>query len=307
MAVQFHVSYSEYCTGIGVIAGGPYWCAQYDVLLATTACVKSIDLINVSELILATETAYVLDSICNPIYLANSRVYIYAGMSDSVVNPGAGHKAEEYYCNWVPTDNIEAEYNINSEHCMPTNFFGNNCTYLGTPFINNCNYDTAGTILSWILPRTLNPPGTPNPNNIFTIKQCDYIPLDLDPQSVGLQDYAYAYIPSACQSDPYNCDMHVAFHGCEQTVDCINDTYYTQTGYNQWAETNNIIILYPQAQENTLNPFGCWDWWGYTGSDYATQFGIQIATVWNMVHGVWGNSSDINSYVHNRNKINTHG
>ncbi len=28
-----------------------------------------------------------------------------------------------------------------------------------------------------------------------------------------------------------------------------------------------------------LNPQGCWDWWGYTGSDYATQNGLQIRAV----------------------------
>jgi len=27
------------------------------------------------------------------------------------------------------------------------------------------------------------------------------------------------------------------------------------------------------------NPFGCWDWWGYSGSGYATQDGAQIKAV----------------------------
>jgi len=35
-----------------------------------------------------------------------------------------------------------------------------------------------------------------------------------------------------------------------------------------------------------VNPEGCWDWWGYTGADYATKLGIQIATVLNMVQAV---------------------
>jgi hypothetical protein len=32
-----------------------------------------------------------------------------------------------------------------------------------------------------------------------------------------------------------------------------------------------------------FNPRGCWDWWGYTGSQYATQAGAQIAAVKAMV------------------------
>ena len=31
------------------------------------------------------------------------------------------------------------------------------------------------------------------------------------------------------------------------------------------------------------NPRGCWDWWGYTGTDYATRNGVQIATIVAMV------------------------
>lgn len=66
-------------------------------------------------------------------------------------------------------------------------------------------------------------------------------------------------------------------------------------GLNEWAEANNIIVLYPQAVKTTLNPQGCFDWyllvfilnnwgrWGYTGVDYATYFGAQMATVKNMM------------------------
>ena len=41
------------------------------------------------------------------------------------------------------------------------------------------------------------------------------------------------------------------------------------TGYNEVGELNNIIILYPQsiADNIILNPMGCWDYTGYTGSN----------------------------------------
>jgi len=42
-------------------------------------------------------------------------------------------------------------------------------------------------------------------------------------------------------------------------------------------------VLYPQAMANTLNPEGCWDWWGYTGVDYCTYYAPQMATVKNMM------------------------
>lgn len=57
------------------------------------------------------------------------------------------------------------------------------------------------------------------------------------------------------------CKLHVAFHGCEQTLADIGSDFVVSAGYNSWAEANNIIILYPQAADNLLNPKGCWDWY----------------------------------------------
>jgi hypothetical protein len=44
-------------------------------------------------------------------------------------------------------------------------------------------------------------------------------------------------------------------------------------------------LLFPQVAPSyqPLNPNGCWDWWGYEGSDYATHAGPQIAAVWRMI------------------------
>ena len=41
-------------------------------------------------------------------------------------------------------------------------------------------------------------------------------------------------------------------------------------GYNEVADLNNIIILYPQTQPSIMNgnPNGCFDWWGYAGNNF---------------------------------------
>ena len=56
------------------------------------------------------------------------------------------------------------------------------------------------------------------------------------------------------------CPLHVAFHGCLQSLGKINTTFVEHAGYNAWAEANGIVVLYPQATANALNPKGCWDW-----------------------------------------------
>ena len=51
----------------------------------------------------------------------------------------------------------------------------------------------------------------------------------------------------------------------------------------EWADSNNLIVLYPQAESTALNPFGCWDWWGYTGDGYATRTGTQMTAIRAMI------------------------
>ena len=48
----------------------------------------------------------------------------------------------------------------------------------------------------------------------------------------------------------------------------IDDEYVKHPGYNEVGETNDIIILYPQAVPNSNNKDGCWDVYGFTGSNY---------------------------------------
>jgi poly(3-hydroxybutyrate) depolymerase len=72
------------------------------------------------------------------------------------------------------------------------------------------------------------------------------------------------YIPAAC--DKGGCAVHVAFHGCHQGRETVGERFYKGTGYNEFADTNRLIVLYPQARMSDLagNPKGCWDFWGYS-------------------------------------------
>ncbi len=63
-------------------------------------------------------------------------------------------------------------------------------------------------------------------------------------------------------------------------------TFLREAGINEWADTNNLIVLYPQAIATGANPNGCWDWWGYDGTDYAAQSGIQTSAIYAMVQRI---------------------
>ncbi len=77
----------------------------------------------------------------------------------------------------------------------------------------------------------------------------------------------------------------------------FDDRYITSTGYNEIADTNNIVVLYPQVEgvddEEAQNPDGCWDWWGYSSTDAAqpdfySQQAIQIRAIHGMLQRLGG-------------------
>ena len=85
------------------------------------------------------------------------------------------------------------------------------------------------------------------------------------------------------------CRIHVAFHGCLQNHDTVGDEFVKHTGFARWADANGIVVLFPQvASGNLSNPQGCWDWWGYTGSDYLTHDAPQIEAIYSMLEKLAG-------------------
>ena len=82
------------------------------------------------------------------------------------------------------------------------------------------------------------------------------------------------------------CKVHVALHGCVQSAESVGNRFYTETGYNRWADSNRMLVLYPQVNQSALRPYnpkGCWDWWGYSGSQYAYKSAPQMKAIMQMV------------------------
>ena len=125
----------------------------------------------------------------------------------------------------------------------------------------------------------LKQPGAASKENLKAFDQTTFFAGDVSAQ---MDDHGHVYVPKAC-SEGASCKLHVALEGCLQNEDKIGDQFYTHAGYNEWAESNNIIILYPQAKSGPGNPNECWDWWGYTNSNYHTRRGKQMTAVNGMI------------------------
>jgi len=281
-AVQFQFAFSANTIGLGIFAGGPYYCAQGSEITATTACMMLPEEINIEDLISDAKqfaSAGYIDDLAN---LNGQPIYLYSGQFDTVVNRGVVELLQQQYQALNPNSNVTTTYDIDSEHCIPTMDYGNMCIMLESPYINKCNFDGAGAALQAIYMNTLNPAGNSNENNLMTLTQTDFVPSAKS--SSGVAPNAYVYVPTNCQNGTVACKFHVSFHGCNQDYEAVGNAYYYNAGFNTWAESNNIIVLYPQASTIFIkNPEGCFDWWGFTGSDYAYKTGVQSATTWNMI------------------------
>eukprot|EP01059_Diplonema_ambulator_P002337 TRINITY_DN119_c0_g1_i1.p1 TRINITY_DN119_c0_g1~~TRINITY_DN119_c0_g1_i1.p1 ORF type:complete len:321 (+),score=136.92 TRINITY_DN119_c0_g1_i1:52-1014(+) len=284
MAVQMTVAFSSKVVGGGLIATPPYYCAMDSENTALTACMSAGMLINVPELqnkAASMASEGLIDALSN---LNSSRIYIETGKYDTVVEQTVVNKTVQWYKQYVAPENQKETAYLPAEHCWPTDSYGKPCIYLGEPYINNCGFDAAGTLLQHIY-GGLKPRGTTNSGNIVMF---DQTPYGADAQ-ISMNKEGVMYVPSACHTE--QCRLHVVFHGCKQTIKDIGATFYTNTGLNEWAETNNIIVLYPQITPSELrpqNPEGCWDWWGYTNKHYADKTGPQMVVVQKMIEALGG-------------------
>jgi len=283
-AVQYHLIYSSDLDGAGIIAGGPFWCAQGSMVTALTTCMSVPSGIVLSTLIAQTNSYYKSGLIDNPANLQNQKVWLFSGTKDTVVYPGVMDALYKYYGTYMNAIDISTNFNTPAEHAFITNNYGNICAFKGSPYINNCAIDGAGTLLQTIYGKLHNY-NNASSANVKQIPQAQFLPFGFTIASASIGSTGYYYMPShGCQTTA--CKIHIAFHGCQQTTADIGTKYVEFTGYNNWAEANSIIVLYPQAAKSyfsPLNPNGCWDWWGYVNANYATNKGVQMVFVNNMV------------------------
>ncbi|TCS57599.1 hypothetical protein EDD52_1267 [Primorskyibacter sedentarius] len=62
-----------------------------------------------------------------------------------------------------------------------------------------------------------------------------------------MDSIAFVYVPADCAEGEI-CRLHIALHGCKQRRQVIGEDYARLTGYNRWAEANQIVVLYRRRQ-----------------------------------------------------------
>jgi poly(3-hydroxybutyrate) depolymerase len=302
MAVQFAVAYSSIVKGAGVIAGGPYYCARGQINLATMVCTCTTAPIfgmcmvtpggtRVEELIGITDRNAGERLIDPAAGLARQRYWLFSGSADSVVPQAVMNDLHVYLRHYVDARRIHYENQVRAQHAMPTDSFGNACDTLAAPYIGNCSYDAAGQLLQWIYDGALNERSAAAPaGRLLEFDQHPFVESG-NAAGFGLADTGFIYIPPGCGSgETGGCRLHIAFHGCSQNVASVGDSFIRHAGYNRWADTNKLIVLYPQTIATRNNPKACWNWFDAEHDDaaYATRDGRQMKAIKHMADRIAG-------------------
>jgi len=294
--VQMHVAHSSVFKGAAIYAGGVYHCAQDSVELALANC--GGETVNGQALYLSTlaqseayldqqSTSGTIDPGSN---LQGQPIYLWSGTKDSVVNPKEMADLDSEYRHYGAKTTFDSTFPADHGWESPTGEVA--CGTAASPYMLECNagtqpYDSEKTWLSLFF-------GTLKARNTGTLHG-SLIKFDQAEFGAGagnsLDTTGYVFVPKSCASGS-TCGFVVAFHGCLQGQAQIGNKFVTESGIDEWADTNGIIVLYPYAVEapgpTPYNPNGCWDWWGYDDSNYSVKSGTQVSIVYKMVQRVTG-------------------
>ena len=285
MTVQYAVAISSSVAGLGVVAGGPYNCV-YVNFGGIVSCMSGAPSGSLSWA--AAQGFASLGQIDPVAGLSKLKVYVFGGTKDQVVYPPVVAATHDFFqAAGVTPKNLAYVDKIPAGHAFIAPSFGNACGTNGVPYIDHCpskgkgqTYDQPKEILQHIY-GPLKQPAETLSSTVRPFDQSSFAGASASMDSVG-----FVYVPKDCAADASGCAVHVVFHGCKQGAQSVGSDVYASVGYNRWADTNRLIMLYPQAvtsQAFPSNPEGCWDWWGYTGLNFQIRSGVQLSAIKSMV------------------------
>lgn len=287
MATQYQVAYAKDVIGAGVIAAGPWYCAQGSLFRALDECMKGgVIGPDVMPLVAAARAGAQQGRIDDPSWLVPDRVFVFHGSRDAKVGAAVTDSLVRFYKAFVPLERIHYETRVPAAHGFPAQGQGTACDVAAPPWIYDCDYDAAGEMLR-LFYDDLREPAARLRGQLRSFDQRRYAVAVAGALS-SLAATGWVYVPQDCATGS-PCRIHVAFHGCRQGSGFVGMAFARNAGYNRWADANRIVVLYPQAAQSWFRPFnpqGCWDWWGYTGANYAERDGAQLATVHRMLQAL---------------------
>lgn len=271
MATQLAVAWPERFTGLGVLAAGPWSCAEGSLGQAIGQCMSTRrgepDL---DALARRRRDYQARDLVGSDAAFGPLRAFIWHGEADEVVAPTLGEALAAQLSDWLaaPETQLRFQQAPGTGHGWPVQTLGRgippgqlaDCRLGGGTHLLACDTDLAGELLGWLHGEQAPPDdGTRERGQLLTFDQTAF-------EAKGFADSGYLYLPEGCEAG--GCDLTIALHGCSMSAEQIGETFVRHTGLNDWAAANERVVLYPQAETSLANPQGCWDWWGFAESTW---------------------------------------
>ncbi len=168
MAVQFGTAWSSVIKGVGIVAGGPFYCAQAassdlwngytrPIFTATGPCMKG-PAPDVKPLIAKADEKAAAGEIDPTNNLSHQKIYVFHGFNDTVVAQTVTDATVDFYRHYLGREgagNLFYQTNLGAGHAQVLGHeerYGklNACELNQSPYINECGYDQAGVILQHI-------------------------------------------------------------------------------------------------------------------------------------------------------------
>lgn len=285
LATQLQVAYSSRIDGAAIFAAGPYYCAQNNANQALYGCMDNLWPTYLANLESYTRTwaSYGwIDPVGN---LAGQRVYVFHGGNDSTLRRSVSDDLVRYHQDFGAS--VQYDSGSAAGHGWVTPYGTNSCSVTASPYLNNCGSDPQNTFLRKLF-GSVNAPNTgPLGGTLIRFDQNTYATNGYA-NGLSMGSSGFAYVPASCAAGR-SCRLLTALHGCAQGYGTVGTAFVDRANLNQYADTNDMIVLYPQAIATAVNPNGCWDWWGYLGAtSYPIKGGAQVETVMNMVRRLGG-------------------
>ncbi|WP_282697292.1 PHB depolymerase family esterase [Streptomyces sp. CC208A] len=288
MANQLHVAHSDVFKGAGIFSAGPYDCAQNSLNTALYACMDTFKTrktpAQLEQLTRDRAAAGKVDPVAN---LAGDKVWLFHGTNDTTVKAPVNDDLATYYRDFgaqVVYDNTSS-----SGHAWVSPIGPNSCSSTSSPYVNNCGGDPVKDMLTHLFGSVKPATFLALTGTLVRFAQSTYTPGG-SPSAISMGDEGFAYVPRSCQTGA-SCKLMVTLHGCYQYFGLVGNALMDKGYLNEYADTNDMIVLYPQTTTMTGNPRGCWDWWGYKSADYAQKSGPQMKAVMNMVKALGADST----------------
>lgn len=288
MASTHLLAFSDRVVGLGQMQAAGYGCSRIINKIECDYNKKCSDQAATARMLDIANKSAKQGLIASLDNLRSTPVMLYAGGSDTIVHAAVVDASVDFYRRLHA--NVSLKLVPRAEHAVATDVrcpVCDRCGYLGSPFLNDCDFDLAGTILASLLgqlrPRTA-------PGGVSKFDQSAFFPSGSSPADMGMAAAAFVYVPRRCAvaTGGRACRLHVVYHGCDESAGTAAGLdFVTYSGFNAWAEANDIVVLYPQ----TLGEL-CWDWTGtftpHRNEVYDTRSSPQLLVVNRMVDWMLG-------------------